>query len=89
MWPPNTGLEREMKIEVLGPGCSRCETLAENARAAAESLGVDYELIKVSDLAEIAGRGVMVTPALIVEGALKSSGKVLGQAEIEKLLRGD
>ncbi|UCD30634.1 MAG: thioredoxin family protein, partial [Planctomycetota bacterium] len=54
----------KMKIEIFGPGCARCETLAANAKTAADKLGVDYELCKVTELAEMMNRGIMTTPAL-------------------------
>lgn len=76
-----------MKIEILGPGCARCNTLARNAKAAADRLGEQYELVKVTDLASIASYGVMVTPALAVDGTVVLSGKVASPEEIEKLLK--
>ena len=75
-----------MKIEIMGPGCSKCQTLAANARMAAEGLGLDYELVKVTDLREIIKRGVVLTPALAIDGVVKSSGQVLGETEITVLL---
>ncbi len=65
-----------MKIEVFGPGCARCESLVANAKAAADKLGIAYELSKVSDLGEMVKRGVIVTPALAIDGEVKLSGKV-------------
>lgn len=76
-----------MKIEILGTGCAKCNTLAENARLAAEKAGIDYELVKVTNLAQIASYGVMVTPALVIDGAVKISGKVASPDEIEALLK--
>lgn len=75
-----------MKIQILGTGCEKCQKLAENARAAAEALGVKYELVKVTSVAEIAQYGVMFTPALAVDGQVKSSGKVLEVEAIKALL---
>ena len=75
-----------MKIQILGTGCPKCAKLEENARAAAEHLGVDFELEKISDITEIMGFGVMVTPALAVDGDVKSTGKVLSVEEITSLL---
>ncbi len=77
-----------MKIEVLGTGCPKCHKLAENAKAAADKLGVEYELVKVTQLADIMQRGVMMTPALAIDGTVKSSGKVLSEAEVTTLLTG-
>lgn len=75
-----------MKIEIMGTGCARCEALRANAEAAARKLGVEYELTKVSDLNEIINRGVIVTPALVIDGEVKVAGKVPGEAEITSLL---
>jgi len=75
-----------MKIEILGTGCPRCTTLAANADKAAKNLGVQYELCKVTQLADIMKRGVMMTPALAIDGEVKSVGKVLSEAEITSLL---
>ena len=75
-----------MKIEVLGPGCPRCKLLAETAESAARELGVDFELNKVTSLSDIASYGVMVTPALVVNGEVVVSGRVPSEAEVRKLL---
>ena len=74
------------KIQVLGPGCSNCERLMENARAAAEELGIEFELEKVTDITEITRLGVMMTPGLVVDGEVKSSGRVLSAPQIKELL---
>jgi small redox-active disulfide protein 2 len=73
-------------IQILGTGCPKCKKLAENAEAAAKTLGIDYELVKVTDLNEIARMGAMMTPGLAIDGQLKSSGKLLSPQEIEALL---
>ena len=78
-----------MKVEVLGPGCAKCQTLAENAKAAIEKLGLDCELVKVSEIDEIVKRGVMMTPALIVDGVVKSVGRVVSADQIASFLEGD
>lgn len=75
-----------MKIEILGPGCARCQTLAGNARTAVESLGVECEIVKITDMNEIVSRGVMMTPALVIDGALKTMGKVTSVQEIQCLI---
>lgn len=75
-----------MRIEVLGTGCPKCTTLAANVEAAANKLGVPYELCKVTAIKDIMQRGVMVTPALAIDGQVKSAGKVLSEAEITTLL---
>ncbi len=75
-----------MKIEIMGPGCHRCQTLAANAKAAADKLGLQYELCKVTEIKEFMNRGVMMTPAIAIDGEVKSAGKVLSEAEITTLL---
>lgn len=75
-------------IQILGPGCAKCKKLAENADAAAKSLGIDYQLEKITDINAILKAGVMMTPAIVVDGQLRSSGKVLDVAAIAKLLQG-
>ena len=75
-----------MKIQILGTGCPKCKKLAENAEAAAQALGVEHEIEKVTDITEIMKLGVMMTPALVVDGAVKSAGKVISADDITKLL---
>ena len=75
-----------MKIQILGTGCPKCKKLAENAEAAAKELGLDYELEKIAEINEIMKFGVMMTPALAVDGEVKSVGKVLPVDEIKKIL---
>ena len=75
------------KIQILGTGCPKCAKLAENAEAAAKALGIEYELVKVTDLNEIMDFGVMMTPALAVDGEVKVVGKAPTPAEIEELIR--
>jgi small redox-active disulfide protein 2 len=74
------------KLLILGTGCAKCQKLAENAEAAAKALGLEYELIKVTDINQIMGLGVMMTPALVVDGNVKAMGKVPSAEEIKKLL---
>jgi small redox-active disulfide protein 2 len=74
-------------IKILGTGCPKCRALAENAQAAVDELGLDSEIEKVTDITRIMEYGVMMTPALAVDGELKSSGKVLSVAEIKAILR--
>ena len=74
------------KIQILGTGCEKCQKLTENTAAAAEELGVPYELEKVTNLQEIMKFGVMRTPALVVDGKIVSSGKVPTVDELKKLL---
>ena len=73
-------------IQILGTGCPKCRKLAENAEAAAKALGVDYHLEKVTDISKIMAFGVMLTPALAVDGQVKVVGKVPSVDEIKALL---
>jgi len=75
-----------MKLQILGTGCPKCKKLAENAEAAAKALGIEYELVKVTGVNEIMKFGVMMTPALAVDGEVKVAGKVPGVDEIKKML---
>ncbi len=75
------------KIQILGSGCPKCEKLAENAAAAAKALGINFEIKKVTDINEITKFGVMITPALVVNGNVKAVGKVLSSEEIKELIR--
>jgi len=74
-----------LKIEILGTGCPKCEQLAKNAKTAIEQLGLDAVVSKVTDIAEIANRGVMMTPALSVDGEIKIVGKVATPDELKAL----
>ena len=76
-----------MKIQILGTGCPKCKTLAANAEAAAKELGVAYEIEKVTDINEIMKFGVMMTPGLVIDGEVKTVGKVPTPAEIEKMMK--
>lgn len=76
-----------MKIQILGAGCPKCKKLAENAEAAVKALGLEYELVKVTDINEIMKFGIMMTPELAVDGEVKSVGKVPSVEEIKKMLR--
>ncbi len=77
------------KIQVLGTGCPKCRALAANAEAAAKALGIEYSLEKVTKIEDIMKFNVMFTPALVVDGVVKVSGKVPSVGEIEKILQGD
>jgi len=76
-----------MKIEILGTGCTKCKTLEENAKQAIAKIGGFHEVKKVEDIVEIMNYGVMSTPALVVDGSVKSSGKVLNVEEIIKIIQ--
>ena len=75
-----------MKIQILGTGCPKCKTLIENAEEAVRDAGVDCTIEKVSDINEILKFGVMMTPALAVDGDVKTVGKVLSPKEIQAFL---
>ena len=75
-----------MKIEILGSGCPKCRALGDAAEAAVKHLGLDYTMEKVTDINKITAAGVMMTPALVVDGVIKSSGKIPTPEEMVKLL---
>ena len=75
-------------IEICGPGCSRCKILAERTEAAAKSLGLDYTLLKVTELPQIMARGVMSTPAMVVDGVVKVQGQIPSIEALAALLSG-
>jgi len=74
------------KLQILGTGCPKCKKLAENVEAAVKELKLDFEIEKVTDINEIMNFGVMMTPALAVDGEVKAVGKVLSADEIKKIL---
>ena len=71
-----------MKIEILGMGCPKCKQLTANAEAAVKELNISAEISKVTDIDKITEYGVMMTPALAVDGTIVSAGKVLSKDEI-------
>lgn len=75
-------------IEVLGTGCMKCTRLFKNVEIAVKELGINAEIKKVDDIAEIIERGVMLTPALVVNGETKVSGKVADVKELKEILKG-
>ena len=75
-----------MKIEILGVGCPKCKQLTANAEAAVKELGVQVEIGKITDIDKITEYGVMMTPALAVDGTVVSAGKVLSKDEIKKII---
>ncbi len=77
-----------MKIQILGTGCPKCKKLEENARAAADDMSMEIEVEKVTDIDKITDMGVMITPALAVDGVVKSTGKVLSKDEIASIIKG-
>ncbi len=76
-----------MKLQILGTGCAKCNALTMAAEKAAQALGVSYELEKISDLKQIMAFGVMMTPALVVDGKVKVSGKVPSVEEVKTMLQ--
>jgi small redox-active disulfide protein 2 len=76
-----------MRIEILGPGCARCRATEENVRKALAETSLEAEVVHVTDVREFAKRGVMLTPGLIVDGTLRSSGRVPNVEEIKPWLR--
>jgi small redox-active disulfide protein 2 len=76
-----------MKIQILGTGCPKCKQLSQHAEEAVQALGLDAEIEKVTQINDIMAFGVMITPALAVNGNVKSSGKVLSVEEIKGMLQ--
>ncbi len=74
------------KLQILGTGCPKCKKLAQNTEAAAKALGVEYEIEKITDINEIMKFGVMLTPALVVDGEVKAVGKVPEPEDIRDML---
>jgi small redox-active disulfide protein 2 len=74
------------EIKILGTGCPKCKKLAELAETAARELNIEYRLEKVTDINKIMEFGVMVTPALVVDGEVKTAGKIPKPDEIKKML---
>ncbi len=77
-----------MKLEILGPGCKRCQILAENTKAAVAELGLDAEIVKVEDMQAIMSYGVLSTPALVVDGQVRLAGHIATPRQIRELLEG-
>jgi len=75
-----------MKIEILGMGCPKCKQLTANAEAAVKELNITAEISKVTDIDKITEYGVMMTPALAVDGTVVSAGKILSKDEIKKFI---
>jgi len=75
-----------MRIEVLGSGCARCKRQAQVAERVVKELGIEAEIVKVEDISEIIDRGVMMTPALFIDGKLRSSGRIVEVEELKRML---
>ena len=76
-----------MKIQILGTGCAKCHKLADTAKQAAEEMKLSFEIEKITKLDDIMKFGVMMTPALAVDGVVKVAGKVPSLDEVKKLLK--
>jgi small redox-active disulfide protein 2 len=76
-----------MKIEILGTGCAKCKSLAKNVEKAVKETGVQAEIVKVDSIQEIMNRGVMMTPALYIDGESKMVGRTATVEEIKKMLK--
>jgi len=74
------------KIQILGTGCPKCKKLTENAETAAKELGIEYSIEKVTDINDIMSFGVMITPALVIDGEVKVAGKVASLEDIKAML---
>ncbi|MCM8787463.1 MAG: thioredoxin family protein [Candidatus Omnitrophica bacterium] len=75
-----------MKIEIVGPGCPRCIATEKNVKEAVKQLGIQAEITKVTNVAEFAKKGIMFTPAVVVDGEVKISGKIPTVDEVKKIL---
>jgi len=73
-------------IEILGPGCSKCQVLYQRADEAAKAMGIEYEITKVTDIERIIGYGIMSTPALVVNGTVKLVGRVPSAEQLRGFL---
>ena len=79
-----------MEIKVLGPGCANCHKMEEMAKQAVKELGVSAEVVKITDIGQIAMHGILSTPGLIINGRVRHSGKPLPSLEkIKELIRGE
>jgi len=76
-----------MKIQILGTGCPKCKKLTENAEQAALQLGIEHEIVKVTDINDIMGFGVMMTPALAIDDEVKFVGRVPGVDELKTIFQ--
>ena len=74
------------KLQILGTGCPKCKKLAEVTEQAAKELGIEYELVKVTEINEIMKFNIMMTPALAVDGVVKLIGRVPNVEEVKKLI---
>lgn len=80
--------EKNMEIKVLGPGCPKCKQTEQNVKEAVVEAGVDADVEKVTDIMEIAGYGVFGTPAVVIDGEVKSVGKIPTKEDVKSWLNG-
>lgn len=76
------------KIQILGTGCPKCKSLAQSAETAAKEMGIEYTIEKVTEINEIMKFGIMMTPALVIDGQVRVVGKVLSPEQIKAMLSG-
>ncbi len=76
-----------MKIEILGTGCAKCKALEEAVKQAVSKIGGFHEVVKVDDIVEIMKYNIVSTPALVIDGVVKSTGKLLSVDEVLKILK--
>ncbi len=84
--PGQVGFDRMTKIEILGTGCAKCKRLFDNAGQAVKDLKITAEIVKVDDIAEIVSRGIMLPPALFINGEVRAEGRIPDVNEIKKML---
>lgn len=75
-----------MRIEVLGAGCAKCKRQAQVVERVVKELGVSAEVVKVEDISQIVERGVMITPALVIDGKVRASGRIVEAEELRRML---
>jgi small redox-active disulfide protein 2 len=76
-----------MKIEILGSGCAKCKSVEKLVRNIVDELGIQADIVKVEDLQEIVNRGIMMTPAVFIDGEVKIVGRIPTADELKKLLK--
>jgi small redox-active disulfide protein 2 len=77
-----------MKIEILGTGCAKCHKLEEMVKLAVQETGIDANIGHVKDMRRIMAYGILTTPALVIDGQVKTSGKIPSLEEIKKIISG-
>jgi small redox-active disulfide protein 2 len=80
-------MEDGMKVQILGTGCAKCKLLEQHAREAIAESGIEAEVVKVNAIEDILAMGVMMTPALAIDGVVKSSGRVLTKEQVAAFLQ--